>query len=146
MEKTSWQRTTEDLKQEQNAIEDVAKRLCWKKVVEKGDLAVWQKPMNHIDCMKNRKPYNVPHICKNDNLDAAWYTKMETCITPLPEVNDINAVAGGALEKWPKRVTAVPPQIRIGASRGRNYDMVLIVFQVLCKISVKPRLAFRSFH
>jgi len=38
--------------------------------------------------------------------DAAWYTKMETCITPLPEVNDINTVAGGALEKWPKRVTA----------------------------------------
>ena len=61
---------------------------------------------------------------KNDNPDAAGYTKMETCITPFPEVNDINAVAGGALEKWPKRVTAVPPQIRIGASRGRNYDMV----------------------
>jgi len=113
-----WQRTPEDLKQEQDAIEDVAKRLCWKKVVEKGDLAIWQKPMNHIECVKSRKSYKIPHICKNDNPDAAWYTKMETCMTPLPEVNDINAVAGGALEKWPKRVTSVPPRIMSGSIPG----------------------------
>ena len=30
---------------------------------------------------------------------------METCITPLSDVNDINAVAGGTLEKWSKHVT-----------------------------------------
>ncbi|GMH11829.1 hypothetical protein Nepgr_013670 [Nepenthes gracilis] len=29
-----WERTQEDLKQEQDAIENVAKSLCWKKVVE----------------------------------------------------------------------------------------------------------------
>eukprot|EP01018_Ginkgo_biloba_P012807 Gb_30749 [translate_table: standard] len=113
-----WQRTPEDLKQEQDAIEDVAKRLCWKKVVEKGDLAIWQKPTNHINCVKIRKVYKVPHICKDDNPDAAWYKKMETCITPLPEVNDINDIAGGALEKWPKRLTAVPPRISSGSIPG----------------------------
>ncbi|KAK8952778.1 putative methyltransferase PMT17 [Platanthera guangdongensis] len=34
-----WERTAEDLKHEQDTIEDLAKRLCWKKVIEKGDLA-----------------------------------------------------------------------------------------------------------
>ena len=68
-----WDRTQEDLKQEQDAIEDVAKRLCWKKVIEQGDLAIWQKPINHAECIKSRKLYHTPHICKSDNADAAWY-------------------------------------------------------------------------
>ncbi|CBI34642.3 unnamed protein product, partial [Vitis vinifera] len=80
-----WERTQEDLKQEQDAIEDVAMRLCWKKVFEKGDLAVWQKPINHIRCVESRKLIKTPHICKSDNPDTAWYRDMETCITPLPD-------------------------------------------------------------
>uniref|UniRef100_A0A6N2N4I0 Methyltransferase n=1 Tax=Salix viminalis TaxID=40686 RepID=A0A6N2N4I0_SALVM len=69
-----WERTQEDLKQEQDAIEAVAKRLCWKKVVEKNDLSVWQKPPYHIDCIASRKTYKTPHICKSDNPDAGWYS------------------------------------------------------------------------
>ncbi|PKI76533.1 hypothetical protein CRG98_003084 [Punica granatum] len=69
-----WERTREDLKAEQDAIEDVAKRLCWTKVIEKGDLAIWQKPLNHIECVKSRSVYKTPHICKGDNPDAAWYS------------------------------------------------------------------------
>lgn len=68
-----WERTQEDLKQEQDAIEDVATRLCWKKVIEKGDLSIWQKPINHIECVKSRNIYKTPHICKSDNPDSAWY-------------------------------------------------------------------------
>lgn len=68
-----WERTQEDLKQEQDAIEDVAKRLCWKKVIEKNDLSIWQKPINHVECIKSRKVYKTPHICKSDNPDMAWY-------------------------------------------------------------------------
>lgn len=67
-----WERTQEDLKQEQDAIEDVATRLCWKKVIEKGDLSIWQKPLNHIECVKSRAN-SKPHMCKSDNVDAAWY-------------------------------------------------------------------------
>ncbi|XP_031495014.1 probable methyltransferase PMT18 [Nymphaea colorata] len=110
-----WERTQEDLKKEQDTIEATAKRLCWKKVVEKNDLAIWQKPINHIECVKSRKVYKVPHICKEDNPDIAWYKKMETCITPLPEVQSADEVAGGALEKWPKRAMAVPPRISSGS-------------------------------
>lgn len=68
-----WARTQDDLKQEQDAIEKVAERLCWKKVIEKNDLAIWQKPLNHMECIENRKIYKTPHICKDENADAAWY-------------------------------------------------------------------------
>ncbi|KAJ7952228.1 S-adenosyl-L-methionine-dependent methyltransferases superfamily protein [Quillaja saponaria] len=100
-----------DLKQEQDAIEDVAKHLCWKKVIEKNDLAIWQKHINHIECINSRKVYKMPHICKSDNPDAAWYKNMETCITPLPEVSSSDEVSGGSLEKWPERAFAIPPRI-----------------------------------
>ncbi|XP_009596895.1 putative methyltransferase PMT18 [Nicotiana tabacum] len=110
-----WERTQEDLKQEQDAIEDTARRLCWKKVIEKGDLAVWQKPLNHIECTKSRSSYHKPHICKSGNGDAAWYQDMEACITPLPEVTNSDEVAGGALEKWPERAFATPPRISSGS-------------------------------
>ncbi|KAI6706899.1 hypothetical protein NL676_009861 [Syzygium grande] len=113
-----WERTQEDLKQEQDSIEEVAKRLCWNKVIEKNDLAIWQKPINHIECIKSRSIYKTPHICKADNPDTAWYREMETCITPLPEVSSSDEVAGGAVEKWPERAFAVPPRISSGSIPG----------------------------
>jgi Putative S-adenosyl-L-methionine-dependent methyltransferase len=67
-----WERTEEDLKQEQDEIEDLAARLCWKKVVEKGDLAIWQKPINHAECIENRKLYKNPPICSTNDPDSAW--------------------------------------------------------------------------
>ncbi|OAY68192.1 putative methyltransferase PMT17, partial [Ananas comosus] len=115
-----WERTKEDLKEEQDKIEDVAKRLCWKKVIEKEDLAIWQKPFNHMECITSRNIYKTPHICKNENADAAWYKKMEACITPLPEVNNEEEVAGGELAKWPDRAFSVPPRIRRNSIPGIN--------------------------
>lgn len=43
---------------------------------------------------------------------------METCITPLPEVKNEDEVAGGELEKWPERASAVPPRITSGTLTG----------------------------
>ncbi|GER35458.1 S-adenosyl-L-methionine-dependentmethyltransferases superfamily protein [Striga asiatica] len=113
-----WERTKEDLKQEQDSIEDVAKRLCWKKVVQKGDLAIWQKPINHVECLDTKTSYPEPPICKSDNADAAWYKDLENCITPLPEVSSASEVAGGPLKKWPERAFAVPPRISNGLVKG----------------------------
>ncbi|KAG5041568.1 hypothetical protein JHK85_014044 [Glycine max] len=110
-----WERTEEDLKQEQDAIEEVAKRICWTKVVEKDDLSIWQKPKNHVGCAQTKQIYKTPHMCQSDNPDMAWYQNMEKCITPLPEVNSADKMAGGALEKWPKRAFAVPPRISSGS-------------------------------
>lgn len=43
---------------------------------------------------------------------------MKTCITPLPQVNNQNEVAGGGLEKWPRRAFTLPPRIRSGSIPG----------------------------
>ncbi|XP_062074764.1 probable methyltransferase PMT18 [Humulus lupulus] len=113
-----WERSQEDLKREQDSTEDVAKRLCWKKVVEKNDLSIWQKPINHVECVKNRKVYKTPHLCKSENPDASWYRNMETCITPMPDVSSPAEVAGGKLENWPERAFATPPRISSGSIPG----------------------------
>ncbi|XP_055831975.1 probable methyltransferase PMT15 [Solanum dulcamara] len=113
-----WERTREDLNAEQNKIEQVAKRLCWKKFVEKDDIAIWQKPYNHMKCTSFRKRIKNPPICPAQDPDKAWYTKIETCLTPLPEVAIEEEVAGGRLEKWPKRLHAIPPRISRGTVDG----------------------------
>ncbi|KAH7295348.1 hypothetical protein KP509_27G043200 [Ceratopteris richardii] len=118
----SWERTKEDLKEEQDSIEDLARRLCWKKVAEKGNLAIWQKPWNHAECVNNRGEDTLPRICQEENADLAWYRKMETCITPLPTVQGGDDVAGGKLQNWPKRLTAVPPRILSGSLPGISGD------------------------
>ncbi|PWZ29334.1 putative methyltransferase PMT15 [Zea mays] len=46
------------------------------------------------------------------------YDKMEACITPLPEVSKASDVAGGAVKRWPQRLTAVPPRVSRGTVRG----------------------------
>lgn len=114
-----WGRTAEDLKAEQFVIESVAKSLCWKKVIQKEDIAIFQKPTNHVHCKKNRKIFKKPRFCQSRDPDSAWYTKMEACLTPLPEVSDIKETAGGGqLARWPERLTAVPPRIISGTVEG----------------------------
>lgn len=72
-----WQRTKRELRAENDAIENLAARMCWEKVGEKGDLAVWRKPINHLECKENKKRghmSNTPAFCPADqNPDSAWY-------------------------------------------------------------------------
>ncbi|CAL1371322.1 unnamed protein product [Linum trigynum] len=111
-----WERSQEDLKSEQDKIEAVAKSLCWKKYVEKGDIAIWQKPLNHFGCSKSSRGNFCPAA---QDADKAWYTKLETCVTNLPEVSaEEEQVAGGKLAKWPQRLTSVPPRISRGTVKG----------------------------
>lgn len=49
------------------------------------------------------------------HLSKCRYTKMEPCLTPLPEVSDIKETAGGKLPNWPERLTSVPPRISSGS-------------------------------
>ncbi|KAL8255282.1 hypothetical protein R6Q59_033503 [Mikania micrantha] len=112
-----WERTQEDLKHEQDEIEDTAKHLCWKKVIEKDAFSVWQKPINHIGCNTTKK------MCKSGNADEAWYKELERCISPMPEVSTHDEISGGALEKWPERATVVPPRINNNFVKGITKDM-----------------------
>ncbi|GAB4857758.1 hypothetical protein Ancab_015666, partial [Ancistrocladus abbreviatus] len=92
----TWKRTKEDLQVEQRRIEELAEQLCWEKKYEKGDIAIWRKKVNAISC--RRKSAN---ICESEDADDVWYKKMDTCITPLPEVAGQKEVAGGELKKFP---------------------------------------------
>ncbi|WCJ36609.1 S-adenosyl-L-methionine-dependent methyltransferases superfamily protein [Euphorbia peplus] len=113
-----WERTKEDLNAEQTKIENAAKSLCWKKLVEKDDIAIWQKPLNHLHCKLNKNTQNPPFCPKNDDSDKAWYTKLETCLTNLPEVSKNQEVAGGKVRNWPERLSATPPRISSGSVEG----------------------------
>ncbi|KAJ4798849.1 S-adenosyl-L-methionine-dependent methyltransferases superfamily protein [Rhynchospora pubera] len=113
-----WGRTKQDLEEEQMAIEDLARRLCWRKVAEKGTIAVWRKPTNHIHCAKKAKMVKSHSFCVGSDPDDAWYENMELCITPLPKARIIDDVAGGPTEKWPKRLNAIPPRIESGTING----------------------------
>ncbi|KAK4266721.1 hypothetical protein QN277_023607 [Acacia crassicarpa] len=118
-----WERTRDSLRQEQVAIEAVAKSLCWKKLVQKDDLAIWRKPTNHIHCKLTRRLFKNRPFCRSQDPDKAWYTKLEACLTPLPEVSDIKQVSGGEVAKWPRRLTSIPPRITSGSVSGITGEM-----------------------
>ncbi|PKA59302.1 putative methyltransferase PMT19 [Apostasia shenzhenica] len=113
-----WERTAEDLEAEQIAIEDLAKRLCWKKIAEKAPIAVWRKPKNHIHCAVKLKLAKSLGFCEKSDPDTAWYDRMQVCLTRLPMVEEIHDTAGGALAKWPKRLNVVPPRISNNRIKG----------------------------
>lgn len=46
----AWQRPEEELDEEQRKIEDIAKLLCWEKIHEKGETAIWRKRLNNDEC------------------------------------------------------------------------------------------------
>lgn len=41
--------------------------------MQKGELAIWQKPTNHIHCKMNRKVFKEPGFCHAQDPDTAWY-------------------------------------------------------------------------
>ncbi|KAL8519387.1 hypothetical protein ACS0TY_010357 [Phlomoides rotata] len=110
-----WARTRDDLNAEQMQIENVTRSLCWKKLIEKDDIAIWQKPLNHLHC-KNIN--HTPFCSVQQDPDKAWYTNLETCLTPLPQVSDSDDISGGGVAKWPKRLNAIPPRISRGSVNG----------------------------
>ncbi|KAE9604861.1 putative S-adenosyl-L-methionine-dependent methyltransferase [Lupinus albus] len=108
----AWKIDPKVLEKEQNMLEELAMQLCWEKVAEGEQIAVWKKPTNHISCTQKSKTLRSPKFCNSSDPDNGWYTKMSACIFPLPEVKDINEVSGGALEKWPIRLNSPPPRVR----------------------------------
>ncbi|XP_073140621.1 probable methyltransferase PMT15 [Henckelia pumila] len=114
-----WDRSREDLNSEQMQIENITRSLCWKKLVERDDISIWQKPLNHGKCKRFKSMVKNPPFCPADqNPDKSWYTNLDTCLTRLPDVSTNEEVAGGVLEKWPKRLTSLPPRISQGKVSG----------------------------
>ncbi|XP_074295885.1 putative methyltransferase PMT2 isoform X2 [Silene latifolia] len=112
----AWQRTKEDLQEEQDNIEKTAKLLCWDKVHEKGEIAIWQKSQN-VDSCRSRQDRSQVTMCKATNPDDVWYKKMEPCISPYP-----SDIAGEQLKAFPERLYAVPPRVSSGSIPGVTAD------------------------
>lgn len=66
----AWERTEEDLKEEQTKIENIAKLLCWEKIHEKGETAIWRKKINNVDCPTRDSQVA---ICEASGPDDVWY-------------------------------------------------------------------------
>jgi hypothetical protein len=66
----AWQRSEEELQEEQRKIEEIAKLLCWEKKHEKGEIAIWRKRINYDNC---RDQDSQPTICESKNADDVWY-------------------------------------------------------------------------
>ena len=49
---------------------------------------------------------------------------MAACISPLPDVNYVSEISGGALEMWPKRLNVAPPRI----GNGQNDEITVKAF------------------
>lgn len=113
----TWKRSKEELQKEQGKIEELAELLCWEKKYEKGDIAIWRKKDNADSC-RQRKDNHLINLCESTNPDDVWYKEMQTCVTPYPEVNNPDQVAGGTLKKFPQRLFAVPPRISLGYVPG----------------------------
>ncbi|KAI5432502.1 hypothetical protein KIW84_036287 [Lathyrus oleraceus] len=94
--------------------------MCWEKVVEGGQFAIWQKPINHIKCKQN---LNSAKFCNSSDPDDGWYAQMTACIFPLQEVKNLDEISGGVLAKWPMRLNASPARLRNrGSTLERMYS------------------------
>ncbi|GAB4839997.1 hypothetical protein Ancab_020707 [Ancistrocladus abbreviatus] len=119
-----WQRPKEELQEEQQKIEEIAKLLCWEKIKEIGEIAIWQKSINADSC-RSRQDDSSASFCKPGDADDVWYKKMESCITPYPDVKNQDEVAGGQLKPFPQRLYAVPPRIASGSVPGVSMETYL---------------------
>lgn len=65
----AWQTDSTVLEKQQNSLEELAIQMCWEKVVEGGQFAIWQKPINHIKCKQN---LNSAKFCNSSDPDDGW--------------------------------------------------------------------------
>ncbi|KAJ1286662.1 hypothetical protein BS78_03G369100 [Paspalum vaginatum] len=125
----SWKSTfnisneaTQDLQDEQLAMDDMANKLGWTKLSEEGTLSVWRKPTCHLYCDQEAKLSGSPPLCTGEDPDSAWYANISLCITCLPRYELLNGCAGGAMEKWPNRLNAMPPRIASGEKKWLSFQ------------------------
>lgn len=65
-----WNRPKEELQEAQRKIEKIAQLLCWDKISEKGEIAVWRKRINGNSCPARQ--VGSATICQSQNSDDVW--------------------------------------------------------------------------
>ncbi|XP_052186205.1 probable methyltransferase PMT2 [Diospyros lotus] len=117
----AWQRSKEDLEEEQRKIEEIAKLLCWEKKSEKGEIAIWQKRVDAESCRRTEDDSQAT-FCTTVDADDVWYKKMEKCITPYPNAYRDKV---SEIKPFPERLNAIPPRIASGSVPGVSVDSYL---------------------
>lgn len=67
----TWKRSKQDAEGDQQRIENIAKMLCWDKIHEKEDIAIWQKKANSHSC--HQMSGHATSMCKVQDVDDVWY-------------------------------------------------------------------------
>lgn len=67
----SWKMSKQDAEEDQHRIENIAEMLCWDKIYEKDDIAIWQKQGNSYSC--HQKDGHASKMCKVQDADDVWY-------------------------------------------------------------------------
>ncbi|XP_057754398.1 probable methyltransferase PMT19 isoform X1 [Arachis stenosperma] len=124
----AWGREAKELEKEQSMLEELAMELCWEKVAESDQFAVWQKPLNHMGCIHKLKTWGRhPKFC-NSSSDpdphAGWYTEMSACIFAIPEEKDTHRPRVNFDEdnrRWRRRVSRYGEMLKsLCCGRYRN--------------------------
>ncbi|KAM7269094.1 hypothetical protein ACFE04_024591 [Oxalis oulophora] len=118
----AWQKPKEELEEVQRKIEETARLLCWEKITEMGEIAVWRKRLNNDNCRNNQDMQ--PSVCDSSYQHDIWYKKMEACVTPYAadSTSGSDENAGGVWKPFPERLNAVPSRISSGSIPGLSVE------------------------
>ncbi|XP_064977538.1 probable methyltransferase PMT2 isoform X2 [Musa acuminata AAA Group] len=72
-----WKRTKDDFEEEQRKIEEIAELLCWEKIYETAEFAIWRKRINAESCTQRQDEIGV-NICETTNPDDVWCEAFST--------------------------------------------------------------------
>jgi hypothetical protein len=61
-----------EMQNKQLAMDDLAYRLRWRKLLVEDTITVWKKATNHLRCDHEEKFYGLPPLCTGDDPDSAW--------------------------------------------------------------------------
>ncbi|KAM0835714.1 hypothetical protein ACQ4PT_062763 [Festuca glaucescens] len=110
-----WNTTVEAQKSDFDRLKKMLAGMCFRLYAKKGDIAVWQKPLDGAGCYDKLTPVTSPAKCDDSvDPDAAWYVPMRSCVT-APSAK--SRAAAKQLPKWPQRLSYVA-QDRVSAVPG----------------------------
>ena len=67
-----WNSTEEKQRSNLEKLQDLLHRMCYTQYATKGDIAIWQKPVDN-KCYNNRQEDIIPPLCDDSiDPDAAW--------------------------------------------------------------------------
>eukprot|EP00252_Welwitschia_mirabilis_P027680 TRINITY_DN9567_c0_g1_i1.p1 TRINITY_DN9567_c0_g1~~TRINITY_DN9567_c0_g1_i1.p1 ORF type:complete len:367 (+),score=29.14 TRINITY_DN9567_c0_g1_i1:157-1101(+) len=117
-----WNSTFEEQKASYDSLQQMLTNMCYKLYAKKGNIAVWQKPIDNT-CYVTRAKTAYPTVCDDSiEADAAWYVPIRAClVTCNPYYKRLGV---GQLPRWPERLNGIPERIRsVSGGNARAFKM-----------------------